>query len=107
MDSGDGVPIYEGDTLRDDILRLAGRDSSEYLMTNLTEQEDSLTATAERGIAQDLIEKLCYIFCGLRQSSNRPRNVQTRRRSTRLQTKASSLSAPGACDTRHFSPDEV
>ena len=49
------------DTLRHDIFRLAGSDSSEYLMTKLTEQEYSLTATAERGIALDLIEKLYYM----------------------------------------------
>ena len=61
MDSGDGVPIYECYTLRPDILRLAGRDSSEYLMTNLPEQKYSLTATVERRIAQYLIEILCYI----------------------------------------------
>ena len=37
MDSVDGVPIYEGYyNLRHDILRLVGRDSSEYLVTNLT-----------------------------------------------------------------------
>ena len=56
----DNVPLYEGYALRHDILRLAGRDSSEYLVTNFTEQEYSLTATAGR-IARDLLEKLCYI----------------------------------------------
>ena len=62
MDSGDSVSIYEGDTLCHDILRLAGRDSSEFLMTNLTEQEYSLTATAERETVHDLIKQLCYII---------------------------------------------
>ena len=61
MDSGDSVPIYESDTLRHDILCLAGRDSSEYLMTNFTEQGYALTATAERRMIQDLIENFCYI----------------------------------------------
>ena len=30
MDSGDSVPINQGDTLRHDILRLPDRDSSEF-----------------------------------------------------------------------------
>ena len=57
MDAGDGVPIYEGYTLRHDILRLSVRDLSEYLMMNPTEQEYSLT----RWIARDIIENLCYL----------------------------------------------
>ena len=62
MDSGDGVPIYKGDTLRLDILRLAGRDSSEYLMMNLIEREYSFSATSEREIVRIATETLCYVF---------------------------------------------
>jgi len=46
MDSGDGVPIYGGYTLRHAILRLAGRDLSEYAMMNLTQRGYSSTASA-------------------------------------------------------------
>ena len=48
MDSGDGVPIYGGYTLRHAIIRLAGRHLSEYPMMNLTERGYSFTASAER-----------------------------------------------------------
>ena len=47
MDSGDCVPIFECYTLRHDFL-LSGRDLSVYLMINLTGQEYSSTASAER-----------------------------------------------------------
>jgi len=52
MDSGDGVPIYGGYTLRHAILRLAGRDLSEYAM---------IAASAEREIARDVKENPSYI----------------------------------------------
>ena len=50
------VPIYESYTLHHTILRVAGRDLSEYAMMNLTERGYSLTASAEREIARDVKE---------------------------------------------------
>ena len=58
------VPIYESYTLHHTILRVAGRNLTEYLMKNLTDRGYSFTATAEREIARDNSEKLCYIGVG-------------------------------------------
>ena len=58
------VPIYESYTPHHDILRLdlVGRDPVECSMKNLTEQQYSLCAAAEREIVREINEKTCYIF---------------------------------------------
>ena len=55
------MPNYESCTLHHTIVRVVGRDLTEYLVKHLTDRGYSFTASAERESARDVTVKLCYI----------------------------------------------
>ncbi|XP_073441492.1 uncharacterized protein [Dendrobates tinctorius] len=67
VNSGDGVthmvPIYEGCVIPNtvDKLNLAGRDITDFLVKLLLEVGHSFVSSAEKEIARDIKERLCYI----------------------------------------------
>jgi len=67
VDCGDGVshsaPIYEGYILPKAVRRLdlAGRNLTDYMIKLLSERGYKYATAAERAIARDIKEKLCYI----------------------------------------------
>ena len=86
MDSGDGVPIYEGYTLRHAILRLADR--------------GTLSLPSQRGRLLGISSSNCATLLWITtQSSNRPRNL-TRRRPTFSQTGNNITVAPNVSVAR-------
>lgn len=67
LDIGDGVthtvPVYDGYAFPHGILRLelAGRELTEFMMRELAKKGLPFSTTAEREIARDLKEQLCYV----------------------------------------------
>ncbi|XP_005109965.1 actin, clone 302 [Aplysia californica] len=63
------VPIVDGSVITDAITRteVAGRDVTDYLMSLLNNRGYSFTTEADRLVADDIKEKLCYVALDLNQ----------------------------------------
>lgn len=57
------VPVYEGFSLRHAVTRVGfgGNDLTDYAIKILTERGYTFTTPAEREVARDIKEKLCYV----------------------------------------------
>jgi actin-related protein len=57
------VPVFEGYAMPHAIERmdLAGRDLTDYMVVLVSELGKNLASSAERELARDIKEKLCYV----------------------------------------------